>query len=148
MCIETVECVAADRADWMALWDAYLAFYKADLPDSVGEHTFGRMVDPAGDIKGFKAVDENGRMVGMVTYLYHPTTWSAAPRCYLHDLYTLPEQRGKGIGRKLIEAVYEAAKRDGSEQVYWLTQEFNYAGRMLYDKVAERTPFIKYARNI
>ena len=139
---------ASDRDDWLTLWEAYLVFYKAKLPKEVGHQTWERMIDPAGDILGFKAVDENGAMVGMVTYLYHASTWSAAPRCYLHDLYTLPEMRGKGVGRLLIEAVYDAADAHGAESVYWLTQEFNYAGRMLYDKVADKTPFIKYAHKV
>ncbi|MEP1208744.1 MAG: GNAT family N-acetyltransferase [Rhizobiaceae bacterium] len=138
----------ADRDDWLALWQAYLVFYKATLPEDVGHTTWKRMLDPQGDIEGFKAIDEDGKMVGMVTYLYHGTTWSDKPRCYLHDLFTLPETRGKGVGRTLINAVYDAARADGAEAVYWLTQEFNYPGRILYDKVADRTPFIKYSHTL
>lgn len=137
-----------DRQDWLELWGAYLVFYKASLPPEIGHQAWQRMIDPEGDIFGFKAVDEANKMLGMVTYLFHGTTWSPAPRCYLHDLYTLPESRGQGVGRALIESVYDAAERQGAGQVYWLTQEFNYPGRMLYDKVAEQTPFIKYAHNL
>lgn len=147
MAVSITSFEAGDRDAWLALWKAYLIFYKATLSEEVGHQTWNRMIDPSGDILGFKAVDDD-RMVGMVTYLYHGTTWSVAPRCYLHDLYTLPEMRGQGVGRMLINTVYEAAAKDGAEQVYWLTQEFNYAGRTLYDKVAERTPFIKYAHKV
>ena len=70
----------------------------------------------------------------------------AQPRCYLVDLFANPQMRGKGIGRALIEAVYEKADEFGASQVYWLTQDFNEAGRRLYDKVAKLTPFIKYQR--
>ncbi len=139
---------SADREDWLALWEAYLVFYKATLPAEVGHKTWDRMLDPKGDIEGFKAVGDAGKMVGMVTYLYHGTTWSDRARCYLHDLFTLPETRGKGVGRSLINAVYDAAGADGAEAVYWLTQEFNYQGRILYDKVADRTPFIKYSHQL
>lgn len=137
-----------DRNAWLALWEAYLVFYNAKLPEEVGHQTWQRLIDPDGDIEGLKAVNAEGAMVGMVTYLFHATTWSASPRCYLHDLYTVPESRGQGVGRALIDAVDDAARRVGADQVYWLTQEFNYAGRMLYDKVAERTPFIKYAQKL
>lgn len=137
-----------DRRDWLTLWEAYLVFYKADLPPEIGHQTWERMISSEGDIEGFKAVDGDGKMVGMVTYLYHGTTWSQHPRCYLHDLFTLPETRGQGVGRKLIEAVYDAAREHGADQVYWLTQEFNYQGRILYDKVADKTPFIKYAQKV
>lgn len=137
-----------DREDWLALWEAYLVFYKANLPPEIGHQAWDRIMDPHGDIEGFKAVDEKGRMLGMVTFLYHGSTWSAEPRCYLHDLYTLPESRGRGVGRALIDAVYGAAKSAGADQVYWMTQEFNYAGRILYDKVADTTPFIKYVHKL
>jgi GNAT superfamily N-acetyltransferase len=50
------------------------------------------------------------------------------------------------VGRALIEAVYAEADKAGCPSVYWLTQEFNYAGRMLYDRVGQRTPFIRYNR--
>lgn len=148
MNITITQFASEDQSDWIALWEAYLVFYEAELPASVGQQTWSRMIDPHGDIHGLKAVDERGTMVGMVTYIYHSTTWSPQARCYLHDLFTLPETRGRGVGRKLIEAVYDAARTDGAEQVYWLTQEFNYQGRILYDKVADRTPFIKYAHKV
>lgn len=137
----------SDREDWLQLWRDYLVFYKAELPDSVGEQAWERIISEDGDIHAFKAVEDD-RMLGMVTYLFHGTTWSPNPRCYLHDLFTIPDARGKGIGKKLIEAVYSAASDYGADQVYWLTQEFNYHGRILYDKVADRTPFIKYAKKV
>jgi len=148
MSVKIEKFAATDRDDWLSLWEAYLVFYKATLPAEVGQKTWQRMLDPDGDILGFKAVDDAGKMIGMVTYLYHGTTWSVEPRCYLHDLFTLPETRGKGVGRTLINAVYDAARADGAGAVYWLTQEFNYPGRILYDKVADRTPFIKYSHSL
>jgi len=51
-----------------------------------------------------------------------------------------------GIGRKLIEAVYDAADKAGSPSVYWLTQDFNSTARTLYDRTGVLTPFIKYQR--
>ena len=52
---------------------------------------------------------QDGRLVGIVHYLFHPVTWSIAPRCYLEDLFVSPDARGSGAGRALIEAVYRAA---------------------------------------
>jgi len=90
--------------------------------------------------------DDDGTLVGFTTYVFHGHTWHPEPRCYLGDLFTNSDQRGKGIGRALIEAVYEKADEHGGSQVYWLTQDFNKAGRALYDKVGSLTPFIKYQR--
>ena len=56
--------------------------------------------------------------------------------------------RGGGVGRALIEAVYAAADANGTPAVYWLTQDFNETARLLYDRVAQVTPFIRYNRKV
>jgi GNAT superfamily N-acetyltransferase len=68
--------------------------------------------------------------------------------CYLQDLFTAPELRGLGIGRRLIHAVYDAARIAGCPRVYWQTQVTNQAGRALYDKVAEHRGFIIYGHEL
>jgi GNAT superfamily N-acetyltransferase len=71
-----------------------------------------------------------------------------APVCYLQDLYTDQTTRGKGVGRALIEAVYAAAKAAGSPRVYWMTHETNLTAMKLYDKVAERSGFVQYRKQL
>jgi GNAT superfamily N-acetyltransferase len=135
-----------DRPQWDALWRGYLEFYKSDVPAEVTELTWRRLLDPEAPILGFCAAEPDGKLLGIVHYLFHPVTWAAGPRCYLEDLFTAPDARGRGVGKALIEAVYAAADARGADQVYWLTQEFNATARSLYDQVATATPFIKYRR--
>jgi len=71
-----------------------------------------------------------------------------APTCYLQDLFTNEASRGRGIGRALIESVYERATAAGSPRVYWNTHETNLTAMKLYDKVAERSGFIQYRKEI
>ncbi len=139
---------STDYEAWYPLWQGYLRYYKTEISDEVSNISFNRIAAEDGGIEGFCAIDDDGEMLGFVTYLFHPVTWAADPRCYLEDLFTSEKSRGKGVGRTLIAAVKEAAETEGADQVYWLTQEFNYAGRTLYDKVAKRTPFIKYMQKI
>ena len=68
--------------------------------------------------------------------------------CYLQDLFTDESLRGKGIGRSLVLAVYDAARSAGSSRVYWQTQTSNTAGRALYDKIAQHKGFIVYATEL
>jgi GNAT superfamily N-acetyltransferase len=136
----------ADKADWLPLWHGYLEFYETAVPDEVTEATWRRIVDPAGPIHGFCAVDADGRLIGIVHYLFHPVTWAVTDRCYLEDLFVSPDARGSGAGQALIEAVYRAADSVGADQVYWLTAHDNVTARKLYDRVARVTPFIKYRR--
>jgi GNAT superfamily N-acetyltransferase len=134
------------RDDWLPLWRGYLDFYETEVAREVTEATWGRIVDPAGPIHGLGAFDANGRLVGIVHYLFHPVTWSISDRCYLEDLFVSPDARGLGAGRALIKAVYAAADAVGADQVYWLTAHSNETARKLYDRVGRLTPFVKYRR--
>lgn len=135
-----------DRAAWEPLWKGYQGYYEVDL-SSTTDNTWQRLMAPPEE-GPFCLVceDDQGQLIGFTTYLLHGHTWQPEPRCYLIDLFTEPSLRGKGIGRALIEAVYKKADELGCCQVYWMTQDFNEAGRRLYDKVAKLTPFIKYQR--
>lgn len=137
---------ASDEAQWRRLWCAYLEYYKTSVPEAVYASSFARLLgDDPQDFSGLVA-ELDGRLVGLTHYLFHRHGWKIENTCYLQDLYADPDVRGRGIGRALIEGVYNAADAAGAPAVYWLTQDFNKAGRMLYDKVAVLTPFIKYQR--
>ncbi|MGR3494294.1 N-acetyltransferase family protein [Citreimonas sp.] len=133
-----------DAAAWRALWTDYLAFYETVLDETVKDATFARLLDPAEPAMNALVAEVDGRPVGLVHYIFHRHCWRVEDVCYLQDLFTAPEARGRGVARALIEAVYDRAGQAGSPQVYWMTQDFNHTARALYDKVARLTPFIKY----
>lgn len=135
-----------DKDAWQPLWRGYLDFYETSVSEEVTAATWRRIVDPGGEIHGLGAFDKDGRLVGIVHYLFHPVTWAIGPRCYLEDLFVGPKARGSGAGRALIEAVYRAADAEGADQVYWLTAHSNATARRLYNRVAQLTPFVKYRR--
>jgi len=136
-----------ERDAWQPLWKGYQQYYETNL-DDVTDSLWQRLMNDDPDGPVCLVAEDDGELVGLVQYLYHGTTWSPKPRIYLHDLYTTPLSRGKGVGRKLIEAVYQEGEKRGCDQVYWLTQDFNEDGRRLYDKVSTLTPFIKYMQKI
>lgn len=137
---------AKDRPEWAEMWNAYLAFYKTSVPDLVYDTTFDRLLgDDAQDFSALVA-EQDGRLVGLVHYLFHRHAWKVENVCYLQDLFARPESRGTGVGRALIEAVYAAADANGTPSVYWLTQDFNTTARQLYDRIGVHTPFIRYQR--
>lgn len=137
----------ADRTEWKALFEGYNAFYGREgptaLPEPVYEATWARIFDPAEPVHALVA-ERGGRLVGLTHYLFHRSTLSVAQACYLQDLFTLPSERGRGVGRALIEAVYEKAREAGAARVYWQTQENNTTARRLYDQVAAYSGFIVY----
>ena len=134
-----------DRAQWDALWNGYLRFYRQHLPAEITNATFARLADESRQPHALVA-EQDGRLVGFVHFLFHGSTWSTTDICYLEDLFVDPQARGGGVGRALIHAVYAAADRVKAASVYWMTQEFNADGRALYDTLARRTSFIRYER--
>lgn len=138
--------VPGDRPAWADLWKAYLEFYETSVSDEVYDTTFRRLCsDDHPDQKGLLALVDD-RPVGLVHYIFHPHNWRIEKVCYLQDLYVVPALRGTGLGRKLIEAVYDVADKAGCPSVYWMTQDFNAQARKLYDRIGVLTPFIKYNR--
>jgi GNAT superfamily N-acetyltransferase len=135
-----------DRPQWAVLWQGYQEFYAVDLPDAATARTFARFFDTAEPVHALVAV-EGGKLVGLVHYIFHRNTWFEKDVCYLQDLFTAPEARGKGVARALIEAVYDKARGRSAPRVYWLTQEGNETARALYDQVAEKSGFIQYRKN-
>ena len=134
-----------DHDAWMPLWRGYQEFYKVDLAQEVSATTFARLLDPAEPVNGSLAW-QGPRAVGMVHYIPHRSTWTIGNYCYLQDLFTAPDLRGGGVGRKLIEHVYDVAKQAGCARVYWLTHESNETAMKLYDQVADKPGFVQYRR--
>jgi len=140
-----------DFADWLSLWQGYNEFYgragATALPAEITETTWSRFFD-AGEPVHALVAERDGRLCGLVHYLFHRSTILQGPTCYLQDLFTLDTVRGKGIGRALIGAVYEQAKIAAAARVYWLTHETNHTAMQLYNKMAERSGFIVYRHQL
>jgi len=140
-----------DYAEWLPLWEGYNEFYKrfgaTALPDSVTQVTWARFFDVYEPMFAMVA-EVDGHLVGLVHYLWHRSTISIEPTCYLQDLFTAEAARGRGVGRLLIEAVYEQARLAGVVNVYWRTHATNATARRLYDQVAEESGSLVYKKRL
>jgi len=138
-----------DYARWLPLWDGYNAFYgragPTALDPEITRTTWSRFFD-AGEPVHALVAEEHGALIGLAHYLYHRSTTSIGPSCYLQDLFTATEARGRGVARALIEAAYAAARAAGASRVYWQTHETNATAMRLYDRVAEKSGFLVYRK--
>ncbi len=138
-----------DYDQWLPLWDGYNAFYERSGPTALNPEitrmTWARFFDAYEPVHALVA-ERGGELLGLVHYLYHRSTTAIAPNCYLQDLFTSAAARKKGVGRALINGVYERAKTAGSPRVYWQTHNTNHTAMQLYDKVAQNYGFVVYSK--
>ena len=135
----------SERADWEPLWQGYLTFYQATLPRDATDTAWARFHDPAEPMHLLGAYVD-GKLTGIVQYLFHRSSWTPGDYCYLQDLFVADHARGLGLGRALIEAVYADAKARGASRVHWLTKTDNAQARILYDQVADNSGFMQYRK--
>lgn len=136
-----------DKEDWTRLWKGFQANYEVKAPDGIEDVNFPKFLDP--EIKMWSALAfdiKRNKAIGMVNFLSRLSTWDLTEIIYLNDLYVDENERVKGIGRSLIEFVYEEADKLGTPYVYWTTDHFNHRAQLLYTKVSEKTSKVIYKR--
>lgn len=145
------ELTTGDRDQWLPLWNSYNAFYGREGPTAlssdVTDSTWSRFFDAKEPVHALVA-EEHDLLIGLAHFLFHRSTISIAPTCYLQDLFVCEEARGLGVATALIERVSQAARAQGSPRVYWQTHETNVRARGLYDRIAERSGFIVYRKSL
>jgi GNAT superfamily N-acetyltransferase len=135
---------AEDRHAWRRLWNGYCAALGGVVSDEVTEGIWERIFAPHETVGCLLACRSPNDPIGFANYVLHPRTWSLRSVCYLEDMFVIPEARGSGAGRLLIQELVRLGKQEGWRRVYWHTHENNYRARALYDQFAPRTDYIRY----
>ena len=73
--------------------------------------------------------------LGLALLRFRPSIWTDALDCYLEELYVVPDRRGMGLGRALMEAAMELARREGAAHMDLGTAETDVAARGLYESL-------------
>ena len=72
---------------------------------------------------------------GVAVLRFRPAIWSDALECYLAELYVVPDRRGKGLGRALMESAIQHARDRGADRMDLGTSEDDVAARSLYESL-------------
>lgn len=134
-----------DRGVWEMFFNEYAEFYKTSIPKGGHDRVWGWIFDETNDFWCDLIIDDDEKPLGFAQYQLMHRSLGGAMVCYLSDLYVRPDARQKGAGRALIDHVIEFARSRNLANVRWLTQDFNYAGRRLYDTYAPKSDFILYS---
>jgi len=128
------------------LIDDYQRFYKCTPDSKRNLEFFTELLDKASLGVQFAALDEKGAPVGFVTLYFHPSSLTARTYVLLNDLYTLPEWRGKGVGRQLIEYCRKYCAKKGFDSMEWTTQKSNVTAQRLYDSLtSDKSEWLTYS---
>lgn len=136
-----------DLNRWRELFDDYARFYKTSVSDDAAEKVWEWIHNPEEDFWCSVVESSTGALVGFTQYQLMHRSLGGGKVVYLSDLYVMPEQRGQGLARQLIDHVFEFANSQGYSNVRWLTQESNYTARQLYDSYQSKSEFILYSIN-
>ncbi len=73
--------------------------------------------------------------LGLAVLGFRPAIWTHALDCYLEELYVVPDRRGRGLGRALLEAAIQTARAEGAVYMDLSTSEEDVAARDLYERL-------------
>jgi ribosomal protein S18 acetylase RimI-like enzyme len=130
----------------LPLIEGYQTFYKATPNRERNRAHFSRYLDDETAGIMFAAFDDTGQEVlGFATIYLIPSSVSAGLKAVFNDLFTLPDERGAGVGVNLAMQVFRYAASRGFPTVSWETQRDNLRAQRLYDLAgAQKTEWIHY----
>jgi GNAT superfamily N-acetyltransferase len=108
---------------------------EADFKPDAGRQTRGLRQIIESPQSGIILVARSGaKIVGMVTLLFTISTAEGGPVCWLEDMVVHPDQRGNGLGSRLLSAAIDHARRHGFLRITLLTDTGNSAARRFYQR--------------
>ena len=144
MSIRIVRPEPRHRREWEELYAGYARFYRTEQTRAMRALVWSWLQDDAEELEGFVAEEPEGHLVGLAHFRQFSRPLSATKGGFLDDLFVLPEARGGGAARALLQALADEARLRGWSVVRWITAEDNYRARNLYDRLAERTAWVTY----
>ena len=117
----------------MPLVRAYCDFYGVDPRDDRLIALSRALIDDPGEGIQLLARAEDGSPLGFATVYWTWQTLDAARVGVMNDLYVVPDARGQGVGRLLIEHCRGLCRKRGAAKLLWETAPDNETAQRLYD---------------
>jgi GNAT superfamily N-acetyltransferase len=116
---------ATDVAQILAFIRALAVFERA--PDAVVATEEGLLRDGFGPNPFYSCLiaEQDGQPAGFALFFFNYSTWMGRPGIYLEDLFVLPEFRGLGIGKGLLQRVAAVAVEKECGRLNWAVLDWN-----------------------
>ncbi|MEW7001358.1 hypothetical protein M5585_19210 [Serratia ureilytica] len=104
-----------DKAQWLALWQGYLDFYRADVAPQVTDRTFERLGQDE-QVYGLVAQDADGQLLGLMNLVFHPSTGARSAIVISRISMCRRRLRPQGVGKAVRTGVplgRDARQRSG-----------------------------------
>jgi GNAT superfamily N-acetyltransferase len=82
--------------------------------------------------------EEDGEPIGFALFFHNYSTFLAQPGIYLEDLFVLPEWRGGGVGRALLERLAQVAVERGCGRLEWAVLDWNVDAIRFYERLGAK----------
>lgn len=82
--------------------------------------------------------EDDGKPVGFALFFHNYSTFLAQPGIYLEDLFVLPEHRGGGVGRLLLERLAQLAVERGCGRLEWAVLDWNVDAIRFYERLGAK----------
>lgn len=123
-----------DLSELLVMMRAYCDFYETSpRDDRLVALSRAFLDDPGEGVQLIARSELDGRAVGFATIYWTWSTTQAERIGHMNDLYVVPEARGGGVGRQLIEACRGACRKRGVNRLTWDTAPDNHTAQRLYD---------------
>lgn len=132
----------ATESDFPSLIDLFKEFSAFEKLEHLMVNSVGQMIQEKEFFKCLVAKDNQGSIVGYVTFFFAYYTWSGKT-LYMDDLYVKEEHRGKGLGRDLINRVINFGKESKCRQMRWQVSNWNKPAISFYESLGAKINMVE-----
>lgn len=127
-----------DAATLLKLVEALADFEQLPRPDRDARRRFVR--DGFGRNRRFRPylAEIDGRAVAYAIVVDTYSSFLAQPTLYLEDLFVVPSERGKGVGRALFRFFARQALNLGCGRMEWMVLDWNELAIKFYESLGAR----------
>jgi GNAT superfamily N-acetyltransferase len=82
--------------------------------------------------------EADGEPIGFALFFHNYSTFLAQPGIYLEDLFVMPDRRGGGVGRALLERLAQIAVERGCGRLEWAVLDWNKDAIGFYERLGAK----------